>query len=713
MPKLLLSIIIPAYNEAATIRTVLEKVAASPLPPDIEKEIIVVDDASSDSTKEAIDAFLYDSKIRVLYIKHDINQGKGGAIHTGIAHAKGDFILIQDADLEYDPADYSSLLQPVLDNKADIVYGTRFMGGKPHRILFFWHTIGNKFLTFLSNMLSNLNLTDMENGFKLFRKSVLESIHLEEKRFGFEPEVTAKAARIPGIRIYEVGISYYGRTYKEGKKISWKDGIKAIYCILKYNLFQFHGRTSTFLKFLPVISVVFFLLVGLILVFTASGTADEGDSIMHYLYARHAYEYPSHFFNHWAKPLFVLIAAPFAQAGMTGMKIFNLLISALTVWFTYRAAYKLGIQNATLAPVLMIFAPMLIIVTLSGLTEPLFAAWMMGGILLLLNSRLTAGVVMLSFLPFIRSEGLIVLSVLLIWLLVKKYYRVLPFLITGHLVYAFAGLAFHKDLLWVFNTMSYATLSSAYGSGGWLHFVKNLPEVIGIPLCILLAAGIMYGLFLLAGRFIFRDRTISDDKLFLVYGIFAACFIGHSVFWAMGIFNSFGLLRVLVGVIPLMAIISLEGLNALTKSGRVRYFFYLLLLSVILYPFINTKNSFKWKRDFSLKADQQAEWELGQYVKQHFPDYKDYVFYYEPAYLSVALDINYFDTSRHKRLLNAFEENRFPDKSFLVWDDWFAKVEGRVELDQVLRDGRFRELAVFEKKDFWGNIRQVRLFRKI
>ncbi|HET9430070.1 MAG TPA: glycosyltransferase family 2 protein [Chitinophagaceae bacterium] len=715
MGEFLLSIIIPAYNEEATIAVVLEKIAASRLNGLLRKEMIVVDDASTDHTADEVRKFQKANPGINLIIKtHSVNQGKGASIQTGIAAAGGDFILVQDADLEYDPSDYNTLLQPILDNKADIVYGTRFVGGKPHRILFFWHTIGNKLLTFFSNMFSNLNLTDMENGYKLFRSSILKSMELEEKRFGFEPEVTAKAARIPGIRLYEVGISYYGRTYQEGKKINWKDGMKAFYCILKYNLFTPYKSYHTgWLKWMPFASILLFLVAGLVLTFTARGTADEGDSIMHYLFARHAYEYPEHFFNQWAKPLYVFITAPFAQLGFNGIKLFNLFASTLALWLTYKTALKLQIPQAALAPLLAIFAPMLMIVTLSGLTEPMFAAWLILGIYWLINRHFLSAILWLSFLPFIRSEGLIVLCVLLLYLVVKRKFAWIPLLMTGHLVYAVAGYAIHKDLLWIFNTLSYATFSSAYGRGGWLHFVKNLPEVIGIPLCILMITGLLYGTYALAGKYLFRDRRIiSDEKLFLVYGIFAACFIGHSAFWALGIFNSFGLLRVLIGVFPLMALICLEGMNALTRFGRIRILQWLLLLAVVIYPFINAKYSFKWKRDFSLRADQEAELKLGDYIKEKYPDYKNYVFYYEACYVSVVLDIDYFDTTRHKRLLNAFNEHSFPEKSFIVWDDWFARVEGRVELKQLQEDGRFEELATAEQKDYWGVTRTVKLFRK-
>lgn len=233
MAGMKLSVVIPCYNEAKTIRTIVDRVRAAPV---ADKEIIIVDDCSRDGTRDLLRTEIAPLVDKIIY--HEVNQGKGAALRTGFQAATGDIVIVQDADLEYDPDEYPRLMKPIVDGKADVVFGSRFQGGQPHRVVYFWHMVGNKVLTLLSNMSTNLNLTDMETCYKVFRREIIQKIQIEENRFGFEPEITAKVAKLDGIVIYEVGISYYGRTYAEGKKIGWRDGFRALWAIFKYNILR-------------------------------------------------------------------------------------------------------------------------------------------------------------------------------------------------------------------------------------------------------------------------------------------------------------------------------------------------------------------------------------------------------------------------------------------------------------------------------------------
>lgn len=455
----------------------------------------------------------------------------------------------------------------------------------------------------------------------------------------------------------------------------------------------------------------------LVFSFLVPGTGDEGDSLMHYYYARYAFRYPAHFFDHWAKPLYVLVAAPFAQLGFWGLKLMNLLLATANLWLCYRLARQLLMPRAWLAPLALAFIPMNIVLTYSGLTEPLFAFVLLLGILQLAADKWYPALIILSFLPFVRSEGLVICLLVLLYLLYKEKYSLLPVLGLGHIVYSLLGYPVHRDLLWVFNKMSYATWGSAYGRGNWGHFFNRLPETAGALVAVLVFAGMFSALILLL-RWLRRKTDENETKrLFLVYGVFFSYFLAHTVFWALGIFNSMGLLRVMVGIMPFMALVALAGMDYICSVAEpwpraekiMRYVFIFLL---VVYPFSGHVFGYKWQRDFGLKADQKAQARMADFIKEKYPDYKNFEFYYEPCYPGVVLGQNWFDEKQHRRLLGAFERNQFQPGCFIIWDDWFAVVEGHVALEPLEKDGRFEKIQVFEEKDYWGKTRTSVLFRK-
>lgn len=336
--------------------------------------------------------------------------------------------------------------------------------------------------------------------------------------------------------------------------------------------------------------ITLYFIICIVISFTLQGTVDSGDSIMHFLYAKYSFNHPSFFFHHWAKPIYVLFASPFAQFGIIGIKIFNSLFSSLTLLFTYLTAKKIANKQSFLTVVLLCFAPLNFVITFSGLTEPLFAFFLIFSTYLLISEKEISSSVIISFLPFVRSEGLILLGVFALYFFVKKKYKILPFLLTGHILYSIAGYFYYHDFLWVFTKIPYAKLSSTYGSGPLFHFVGQLTYVIGIPFYILLVAGII---FIIISFFNKQYREVTNkytEKLVLIYGGFLAFFVAHSLFWYFGIFNSMGLKRVLICVLPFIALIGLDGFNFLTEklimnktAGRITGL--IIIAYIVIFPF--------------------------------------------------------------------------------------------------------------------------------
>ncbi|MES2331262.1 MAG: hypothetical protein V4539_16785 [Bacteroidota bacterium] len=449
--------------------------------------------------------------------------------------------------------------------------------------------------------------------------------------------------------------------------------------------------------------------------FIAKGTGDEGDSISHYLFAKTAWHYKIHFFDHWAKPVYVLVAFPFAQFGFIGVKMMNVLLNCGSIWFTYRIACELKFKWAWIPAVLLASTPMFNHLSLSGLTEPMGACFLMAGLYLLIKEKWIAGVVFLSFLPFIRSEGLLMLGVVFVYLVIISKYRYLPLLCTGHIVYGILGSFYYKDVFWVLNKMTYATLGSPYGHGGWLHFIESLPEITGTALTVIFLIGILYGFILLIRYFRKQTTPTETPELFLIYGSLVFYFVAHSAFWALGIFNSGGILRVMITVMPLMALVNYRGLTYLfeflnneTLKRKLVFVFTALLF---LYPFSGHLFAYRWNRDFVPKADQYAELELGSWLKATYPDYHNHTFYYETVYLSEILDIDWFDSNKRERLLDSFIRDKFKSGDFLIWDDWFAVVEGHITLESLEKDQRLEKLKTFQRVNYWGGTRTTVVFR--
>lgn len=448
----------------------------------------------------------------------------------------------------------------------------------------------------------------------------------------------------------------------------------------------------------PYIVLSVAIVVMTLLALIAEGTGDDGDSVYHYLFARYAFAHPVNFFNHWAKPLFVMVAAPFAQMGITGVKLLNVAFWGIQIYCTIRIAEHFEIKNSWLLPVFAVLAPMNVTHTLSGLTEPMFAAWLAVATSLMLRRQYFVAYLLFSFLPFVRSEGLIILCPLLLYALWRRQYLHLLLFPVGHVVMAVAGKPVHDDYWWIFNKMTYRGLSSAYGSGPWDHFINNLPSVIGIALCLMLIAGLVYGFFrLIAGGQWFRD-AFARDEAWLVYGMFLSYFAAHSIFWWKGIFNSFGMLRVMLGIMPAILLICLRGWNMLASgfSGihrRAEPVALGLLLTGLAWSFFGRLT---WDGDFGLNAAQRSVYKASEAILQKFPHKSGNVYYIEAYSAAIPLGLDVFDGYHTREAWRLYSGEPVPPNSIVLCDQWFFPAEGRVPLETLQADKRLVSLGVFE-----------------
>jgi hypothetical protein len=456
--------------------------------------------------------------------------------------------------------------------------------------------------------------------------------------------------------------------------------------------------------------------VFLVLMFTFNGTGDEGDSVSHFLYAKWAFQHPDNFFNHWAKPLFVLLASPFAQFGFTGIKLFNVLNFLLAQYCIYKIAEHLKFPYPILPAALYMIAPMNVYLTLSGLTEPLFASILALSILLTIQNRNFTAALIMSFLPFIRTEGLLFCGLLGGYFLLSGRYKYIPVLLTGHIAYSIVGMFAGKNILWVFNENPYAFFSSNYGKGNWDHFIIKMPEITGWGIYIGLILGLIYGFIKLVSFFKERQNNNYLAEMILVFGGIWAFFFFHTFAWAKGVFNSFGLLRVFTGIMPLIVLTAASGFlalgQAIIREEKFKLFLAGIIVLLILNDFIpKSSYSFNQQTHFSLRADQELHLQVAGYLKKNYPEYKKAVFYFQAPYLSETLSINIFDSIVYRSMHDYRENKPRPANYFIVWDDWYAPVDAHVELDRISADTSIVLLKTFENKDPWNNTRKTILYK--
>lgn len=452
-------------------------------------------------------------------------------------------------------------------------------------------------------------------------------------------------------------------------------------------------------KYAPYYLLGLYLSLGFILTFTLDGTGDAGDSVLHYLYARYAPVHPELFFNHWAKPLFVLLAAPFAQFGFVGIKVFNLLVLTGTLYLCYLSARQLGYQPALVAAIIMALMPLSFTLTFSGLTEPLFALMVAGGLALALSGRNAYAALLVSFLPFVRSEGLLFLGIYGLYFMWRRQWAYLPLLLVGHLAYALAGYLVYKDVWWVFTKIPYANLGSVYGHGTLFHFVDQLFYAAGLPVFVLFGVGVLRVLWE-----IFRKESGAEQTL-LVLGGFMAFFLFHSLAWYWGMFNSMGMKRVLLGVGPLTALLALKGFQALSTFTKRPAIVQVILLGLVLvFPFIGSPSSIHWNEDMRLNKDQQTIKRVAEFIRASGNSGHRIVGVH--PYVSMSLGLDHFDSAERIPLDSVAIQHWAPG-DVVIWENWFAPLEFGVTREMIESKANTKQVFEISTNDHGRTIRYV------
>lgn len=440
----------------------------------------------------------------------------------------------------------------------------------------------------------------------------------------------------------------------------------------------------------------------------STGTGDDGDSVHHFLFAKYAFLHPENFFHHWAKPVYVMLAAPFAQFDFMGVKVLNALLLTFQIWILGGIARHFMLKNAWLLPIFSLVAPMNLTHTISGLTEPLFAVWLAGPLLLLLqnskpdpeNSKLGWAYFLWSFLPLVRSEGLVIFCPLVIFMILRGDWRWLPMLAVGHILIGLAGWPWHADPFWVVTQIPYANISdSAYGSGTWGHFFKNMPLIIGSSLSVLLAIGLFDGFLRLILSKKWLKTEIGRDEAWLVYAFFLAFFFAHTIFWALGIFNSFGLLRVFLGIMPCLVLIFLNGANRLFETTflliKNRGVQLALMAALPVFIAFRTWNRLSWEFDFGLSTQQLAVENAVKTIKADYPDLSKTVVFAEFSDVHRQLGVDFFDEKLCPRGNQIFTNEPIPENSIVVFDEWYMGQMGRLGVEKMRDDPRFVQRGSF------------------